>query len=108
MGDIERRGGLIEEQHLGLLCQRPGEQYPLPLSAAQRLDQPRCKRQDIRRLHRQAGDLQVVSGFKLEFSQMGGSPHQHHLLDCQRKNQRGVLRHNRYQLRKFLSFHLED
>ena len=79
IAEIERRGRLVEQQHVGRLRQRARNHDALLLAAAQRGERPRLERRRAGRRQRLARDRLVRRALELERAEVRIPAHQHHV-----------------------------
>ena len=89
------RGGLVEEQHVGLLGERARQQHPLPLAAGDVVERPLLEVADLEALHRRARDREIPRARKAEPREVRGAPHEHDLERGEGELHVGVLRDDR-------------
>ena len=79
VAEIERRRRLVEQQHVGRLRQRAGDDDALLLAAAERHVRAVGEMGGAGRRQRVARDREVVRTFELKRAEVRMPPHQHHL-----------------------------
>ena len=77
MADIESAGRLVEQQDRRRLCQRPGKNGALALTATEVVEVPVGERQQEQRLHDRSGDLDVILSLTSKVRQVWSPPEQH-------------------------------
>ena len=93
VGRIERRGWLVEEQELGPLAKRLGEQGASQLAPGELIEAALGEGEHVAALHGGAGRRQI--GLTLEVEAAGGvgvAAHEHHLADAEGKGEAVLLR----------------
>ena len=95
VAEVEGGGGLVEQEHGGLLGQRPGEHDALPLAAGQVRRAVRAANADrSSRSSTDAGDLPVVAALPAEIGDVRRAAEQgvveHGHVGRQRRGLRGV------------------
>ena len=98
IAEIERGRRFVEQQNLGRLRQRRGDDHALLLAAAERAESAILERRRARRAKRIARDREVVGPFELEQPEMRMPAHQDHLEHRVLEGQLRLLRHDRHAL----------
>ena len=92
---VETRGRLVEQQRWSSLCQRPGEQDALALSAGHRGDRPVREPGDARGLHRLSDRPLVLGSVAVEPPEVGRSTHLHDVTNLEVEREARLLWHAR-------------
>ena len=89
--DVEVGRRLVEEEELGLLRERLGQQNPLPLAAAEREDGAPGEAGEVDADQRRAGALAVLGGVGLQPAPVRRPPQEHEVLDAEVEGERERL-----------------
>ena len=94
VADIEVRGRFVEEQDLRFLRERPGDEHPLPLAAADLVDGRSREMCDVCKVHGAVADLPVPGGLGGESPDVGVPPHHDDVAHGVIEPDRDILRHD--------------
>ena len=78
---VEVVGRLVEEQHLGFLCERLCDKDALELAAREHANFFLCNGENAKLLHDRLCDLDVVRAVRLEAFLIGIASHEHDVAD---------------------------
>ena len=91
---VQRRGRLVEQQHVGRLRQRGGNHHALLLAAAERVERRASKPRRARCRERLTRKPEIVGSFDFERPQVRVAAHQHHLEHRVRERRMRLLRND--------------
>ena len=92
VAEVERRRGLVHDQHVGLLRERAGDQDQLLLAARQVRIGLLGQSHDPQKLERLIGDLPVARSGLRQLVDVGRASHEHHVGHREREGRRVRLR----------------
>ena len=74
VADVQAGGGLVQQQHRGLLGQGPGQDGPLAFAAAQRVEPPVGEGAQVEVVQDRGHDVEVAAGLGAEVGDVGVRP----------------------------------